>query len=319
MIMRDRIDPDSRAPLEELLKVFPGGFNAIASIVERRSTLESLLQTMVADLPPNENVVTEDREIPGPEDAPPMGVRIYHPKTASCILPGIFFIHGGGMIMGSVEGENLKATELCEAIQAVVVSVEYRLAPEYPHPAPVQDCYAALKWMAQNAEELAFDVDRLAVVGGSAGGGLTIATTMMARDMGFPRICFQMPLYPMIDDRNETPSSYEIMDVGIWDREGNIEAWEWYLGVNPADDYAAPARAENLAGLPPTFIDVGELDLFRDEDIQFAARLIQAVVLTELHVYPGAYHASEVFAPEAALSKSILARRTEALLRVLKS
>ena len=319
MIMRDRIDPDSRAPLEELLKVFPGGFNAIASIVERRSTLESLLQTMVADLPPNENVVTEDREIPGPEDAPPMGVRIYHPKTASCILPGIFFIHGGGMIMGSVEGENLKATELCEAIQAVVVSVEYRLAPEYPHPAPVQDCYAALKWMAQNAEELAFDVDRLAVVGGSAGGGLTIATTMMARDMGFPRICFQMPLYPMIDDRNETPSSYEIMGVGIWDREGNIEAWEWYLGGNPADDYAAPARAENLAGLPPTFIDVGELDLFRDEDIQFAARLIQAGVPTELHVYPGAYHASEVFAPEAALSKSILARRTEALLRVLKS
>ena len=191
----------------------------------------------------------------------------------------------------------------------MVVSVEYRLAPEHPHPAPVQDCYSALKWMAQNADELAFDLDRLAVVGGSAGGGLTIATTMMARDMGFPRICFQMPLYPMIDDRNETPSSYEIMDVGIWDREGNIEAWEWYLGGNPADDYAAPARAENLAGLPPTFIDVGELDLFRDEDIQFAARLIQAGVPTELHVYPGAYHASEVFAPEAALSKSILARR----------
>ena len=128
-----------------------------------------------------------------------------------------------------------------------------------------------------------------------------------------------MPLYPMIDDRNETPSSYEIMDVGIWDREGNVEAWQWYLGGHLADGYAAPARAENLAGLPPTFIDVGELDLFRDEDIQFAARLIQAGVPTELHVYPGAYHASQVFAPEAALSQSILARRTEALLRALKS
>ena len=263
---------------------------------------------IVADLPPNENVVIEDREIPGPEDAPPVGVRIYRPKAASGVLPGIFFIHGGGMIMGSVEGENLKAAELCEAIQAVVVSVEYRLAPEHPHPAPVQDCYAALKWMAQNADELAFDPNRLAVVGGSAGGGLTIATTMMARDKGFPRICFQMPLYPMIDDRNETPSSYEIMDLGIWDREGNVEAWQWYLGGKPVDDYAAPARAEKLAGLPPTFIDVGELDLFRDEDIQFAARLIQAGVPTELHVYPGAYHASEVFAPEAALSQSILSR-----------
>ena len=119
------------------------------------------------------------------------------------------------MIMGSVEGENLKATELCEAIQTVLVSVEYRLAPKHLHPAPMQDRYAALKWMAKNADDLAFDPNRLAVVGGSAGGGLTIATTMMARDKGFPRICFQMPLYPMIDDRHDTPSSYEIMDVGI--------------------------------------------------------------------------------------------------------
>jgi acetyl esterase/lipase len=319
MDIRDRIDTESRGPLDEMLAETPGGFNAIKDIRERRQKLEEQQQKWAKDQPPNENVVTEDREIPGPENAPPVGVRIYRPKAASGVLPGIFFIHGGGMIMGSVEGENLKATELCESIQAVVVSVEYRLAPEHPHPAPVQDCYAALKWMAQNADELAFDVDRLAVVGGSAGGGLTIATTMMARDKGFPRICFQMPLYPMIDDRNETPSSYEIMDVGIWDREGNVEAWQWYLGGKPADDYAAPARAENLAGLPPTFIDVGELDLFRDEDIQFAARLIQAGVPTELHVYPGAYHASEVFAPEAALSQSILARRTEALLRALKS
>ena len=319
MDIRDRIDTESRGPLDEMLAETPGGFNAIKDIRERRQKLEEQQQKWAKDQPPNENVVTEDREIPGPEDAPPVGVRVYRPKAASSVLPGIFFIHGGGMIMGSVEGENPKAAELCEAIQAVVVSVEYRLAPEHPHPAPVQDCYAALKWMAQNADELAFDMDRLAVVGGSAGGGLTIATTMMARDKGFPRICFQMPLYPMIDDRNETPSSYEIMDVGIWDREGNVEAWQWYLGGKPADDYAAPARAENLAGLPPTFIDVGELDLFRDEDIQFAARLIQAGVPTELHVYPGAYHASEVFAPEAALSQSILARRTEALLRALKS
>ena len=319
MNIRDRIDTESRGPLDEMLAETPGGFNAIKDIRERRQKLEEQQQKWAKDQPPNENVVTEDREIPGPEEAPPVGVRVYHPKAASGVLPGIFFIHGGGMIMGAVEGENLKATELCEAIQAVVVSVEYRLAPEHPHPAPVRDCYAALKWMAQNADELAFDVDRLAVVGGSAGGGLTIATTMMARDKGFPRICFQMPLYPMIDDRNETPSSYEIMDVGVWDREGNVEAWQWYLGGKSADNYAAPARAENLAGLPPTFIDVGELDLFRDEDIQFAARLIQAGVPTELHVYPGAYHASEVFAPESALSQSILARRTEALLRALKS
>ena len=159
MDIRDRIDTESRGPLDEMLAETPGGFNAIKDIRERRQKLEEQQQKWAKDQPPNENVVTEDREIPGPEDAPPVGVRVYRPKAASSVLPGIFFIHGGGMIMGSVEGENLKAAELCEAIQAVVVSVEYRLAPEHPHPTPVQDCYAALKWMAQNADELAFDVD----------------------------------------------------------------------------------------------------------------------------------------------------------------
>ena len=117
----------------------------------------------------------------------------------------------------------------------------------------------------------------------------------------------------MIDDRNETPSSKEITDVGIWDREANLEAWDWYLGGKPADEYAAPARVKNLSDLPPTFIDVGEIDLFRDEDIEFATRLLQAGVTTELHVYPGAYHASEAFAPDAELSKQIWAKRIEAL------
>ena len=221
--------------------------------------------------------------------------------------------------MGSIETENNKAAMLCETIQSIVVSVEYRLAPENPHPAPVQDCYKALVWMTKNATELGFDTDRLAIVGGSAGGGLAIATALMARDQEFPKLSFQMANYPMIDDRNETPSSKEITDVGIWDRKANIEAWDWYLGGKNADEYAAPARAIDLSGLPPTFIDVGELDLFRDEDIEFAKRLLQAGVTTELHVYPGAYHASESFAPEAELSKQIWTKRIEALKRALNT
>jgi len=195
--------------------------------------------------------------------------------------------------------------------------VEYRLAPENPYPAPVEDCYAGLLWMAAHAAELGFDPERLAVYGGSAGGGLTIATVMLARDRGGPAIKFQMPIYPMIDDRNETPSSHEITDIGLWDRAGNIEAWKWYLGDGKADQYAAPARAEDLAGLPPTFIDVGTVDLFRDEDIAFAQRLMQAGVPTELHVNPGAYHAAEVFAPQSPLAERIWARRYEALRRGL--
>jgi acetyl esterase/lipase len=302
MTIQNRIDRASRVSLEELLKALPGGFNAIADIKERRNTVDSLLRMMIAELPPIENVVMEDRNIPGPDGSPEVGVRIYKPVDVSASLPGMFFIHGGGMIMGSIEGENLKAAMLCETIQAVVVSVEYRLAPENPHPAPVQDCYEALVWMSK-----------------SAGGGLAIATALMARDQEFPKLCFQMANYPMIDDRNETPSSKEITDVGIWDREANLEAWDWYLGGKPADEYAAPARAKNLSDLPPTFIDVGEIDLFRDEDIEFATRLLQAGVTTELHVYPGAYHASEAFAPDAELSKQIWAKRIEALKRALKT
>lgn len=315
MSPRDLIDPEMRGPLDQLLEALPGGFNAIPDIVQRRATLAQLLTATKA--PPNPNVTFSDRAVPGPDGAPDITVRIYRPLSASGTLPGIYYIHGGGMILGNVEGEDWAASTICEQVNAVVVSVEYRLAPEHPHPAPVQDCYAGLTWMAGNAAELGIDSARLAIYGASAGGGLTIATAMMARDRGYPAVRFQMPIYPMIDDRNETPSSYEIADVGVWDRAGNIEAWQWYLGDGKADDYAAPARAENLAGLPPAFLDVGTVDLFRDEDIAFASRLMQAGVPTELHVSPGAYHAAETLAPEAALSRRIWERRLDALRRAL--
>jgi acetyl esterase/lipase len=315
MSRRDLIDPESRVPLEALLEALPGGFNAVPGIVERRATVAAVLATI--EVPPNPRVASQDRAVPGPAGAPEIGVRIYRPVAATGALPGIYFIHGGGMVLGDIEGEDAVATMLCDQVGAVVVSVEYRLAPEHPHPAPVEDCYAGLVWTAANAAELGIDPDRLGVYGGSAGGGLTIATSMLARDRGGPSLRFQMPIYPMIDDRNESGSSHEITDIGIWDRSANLEAWAWYLGGAEADRYAAPARAQDLSGLPPTFIDVGTVDMFRDEDIAFAARLMQAGVPTELQVNPGAYHASEVFAPDAALSGRIWARRVEALRRGL--
>jgi acetyl esterase/lipase len=315
MSRRDLIDPDVREPLDLLQQAIPGGFNTISDIVVRRAPVSQMLAGL--EVPPNPNVRSEDRMVPGPEGAPDIMVRIYRPVDATGTLPGIYFIHGGGMILGNVEGEDPVASAICENVDAVVVSVEYRLAPEDPHPAPVEDCYAGLVWMAAHAAELGFDPERLAVYGGSAGGGLTIATVMLARDRGGPPIKFQMPIYPMIDDRNETPSCHEITDIGLWDRAGNIEAWKWYLGDGKADQYAAPARAEDLSGLPPTFIDVGTVDLFRDEDIAFAQRLMQAGVPTELHVNPGAYHAAEVFAPQSPLAERIWARRYEALRRGL--
>ncbi len=315
MSNHDRIDPESLVPLKGLLDFLPGGFNAIPDIETRRATLYGMLEAMTKDLPPNENVTKEDRTLPGPGGD--LGIRIYRPVNATGTLPGLFFIHGGGMVLGNLDSDDGVPTMLCETLGAVIVSVDYRLAPEHPAPAAIDDCYAALQWMAANAGDLGYDPGRLAVYGGSAGGGLAIATALMVRDNGGPSISFLMPIYPMIDDTNTTPSSHEITDVGIWDRDGNIESWGWYLGGHPADMYSAPARAEDLSGLPPTFIDVGEMDMFRDEDITFANRLMQAGVPTEFHVYPGAYHASEIFAPEAALSARIWATRIAALQRAL--
>ena len=320
MSRRDLIDPESREPLDALLAVMPGGFNAIPDIVARRATVEQVLASI--EVPPNPRVTSEDRTVPGPDGAPDIMVRIYrptgdHPVAGAATLPGIYFIHGGGMVLGDVAGEDAAATMLCDEVGAVVVSVEYRLAPEHPHPAPAEDCYAGLQWMAAHTDEIGVDPARLALYGGSAGGGLVLAVALMARDRGGPAISFMMPIYPMIDDRNETPSSHEITDIGIWDRSGNLEAWAWYLGGQEADGYAAPARVVDVSGLPPAFIDVGTVDMFRDEDIAFAQRLMQAGVPTELHVNPGSYHASEVFAPEAALSKRIWAMRIDALRRAL--
>jgi len=315
MSRRHLIDPEVSPPLEGLLEAMPGGFNAIPDIVQRRATVSVILAGM--EVPENLNVVKEDRAVPGPEGEPDVSVRVYKPVNASTGLPGIYFIHGGGMILGTVDGEDVVAAMICEQVGAVVVSVEYRLAPEHPHPAPVEDCYAGLVWMAKNAAELGFDPDRLGIYGASAGGGLTIATALLARDRGGPACKFMMPIYPMLDDTNTSGSSHEITDIGIWDRAGNLEAWAWYLGGKPADQYAAPARAEDLSGLPPAYIDVGTVDLFRDEDLDFAKRLMQAGVPTELHVHPGSYHAAETFATEAALSRRIWALRLDALKRGL--
>jgi acetyl esterase/lipase len=315
MSRRDLIDPESRVPLDGLLEVMPGGFNAIPDIVQRRAAVTGMLAAL--ELPPNPHVTTEDRTVPGPQGAPDITLRIYRPVAASGTLPCVYYVHGGGMVLGNVEGEDASASRICEQVGAVVVSVEYRLAPEHPHPAPLEDCYAGLVWTAKNAGELDVDLDRLALYGASAGGGLVIATAMLARDRGFPALRFQMPIYPMLDDRNETASSQEITDIGIWDRAGNIEAWGWYLGGAEADQYAAPARADDLSGLPPTFIDVGTVDLFRDEDVAFAQRLMQAGVPTEFHTSVGSYHASETFAPDAPLSQRIWALRIDALRRAL--
>ncbi len=233
----------------------------------------------------------------------------------------MLWIHGGGYVVGSVEQDDLVAQHVCEAVHCIVVSVDYRLAPEHPFPAPLEDCYAALKWMASNALDLGIDPARIAITGPSAGGGLTAGLALLARDRGEVSVAFQAPIYPMIDDRNDTSSSHASAASRIWSRKYNENGWRAYVGENAGGEdvspYAAPTRATDLSGLPPTYIAVGTLDVFLDEDIEYARRLIEAGVPTELHVYPGLFHGSDIFVPTVASSVRFIADRDAALKRAL--
>jgi acetyl esterase/lipase len=206
-------------------------------------------------------------------------------------------------------------------IGAVVVSVEYRLAPEHPDPAPVEDCYAGLVWTAKNAAELDIDPERILIAGASAGGGLAAGTALLARDRGFPELTHQILLCPMLDDRMITPSSRMLVDTGIWDAEDNAFGWTALLGdrrggpdVSP---YAAPARATDLSRLPRTFLDVGSAETFRDETIDYAQRLCQAGVSVDFHLWGGGFHGFDMMAPHAAISRAAVAASDEFLRRAL--
>lgn len=236
-------------------------------------------------------------------------------------FPALYWLHGGGMIAGSLQADQPYCTQLAAATGCVVIAANYRLAPEHPHPTPSEDAYAGLEWTVDHSGELGIDPHRLAVGGSSAGGGLAAAVALMARDRNGPTITFQYLMYPMLDDRQTSGSSIEFSGIPTWSRERNSFAWRCLLGdeagsptVSP---YAAPGRVTDHADLPPALVQVGELDLFRDEDISYASCLMQAGVPVELHVYPGAYHGFELVAPDAAISRRALRDRNEALIRAL--
>lgn len=307
--MDQRVDPELRG----VLSMMPQENFTREGLKDIRA-----MGSMGMPAPVNNNVTVNERYIPGPEGAPDVRVLIYMPKEKTPNCPGILYIHGGGYILGTPEMLDPGCRTLSADIGCVVVSVDYRLAPEHPYPAPLEDCYAALQWFNQHAPELGVDPANIAVVGASAGGGLTAGLCLLARDRGGPAIAFQAPLCPMLDDRNITPSSYEITDPRTWSREKNFFGWQSYLGPlygsTDVPYYAAAARAQDLKGLPPLYTYVGELDLFRDETIDYVARLMQAGVRAELHVYPGCFHAFEMFTSICGISR----RAEEEYMTVLK-
>jgi len=312
MSLWDRIDAESKPALDILWEALPGGLNGIPDIVARRAAYEAFRAAAPKGEFPNLNV--SDHSYAGPEGD--LSLRLYQPKNATAPAPGLIYIHGGGMIMGNLESQDEVLKITASELGIPIASIDYRKAPEHPYPAAPEDCYAGVCWVFDNAAALGMNADNIGLMGASAGGGLALAAALMLRDRQGPKLKYLLPIYPMIDDRHDTASSKTVLDIGVWDREGSIEAWGWYLGDSAPDAYAAPARAEDLSGLPPTYIDVGDLDLFRDEDILFAQRLSAAGVPVEFHLWTGAYHASEGFAPHAKLSKAIWATRYAAIRRL---
>lgn len=286
-----------------------------------RVATDEMLKMMLSGLPDSPHVLKEDRTVPGPADSPQVRVRIYRPAASTGTLPGFFWIHGGGYVLGTLEQDDVSMQHIVEEVGCVAVSVEYRLAPEHPFPAPVEDCYAALKWMYNHAAELGVDASRIAVSGGSAGGGLAAGLVLLARDRGEVPVAFQQLIYPMIDNLNSSQSSEEFASAPIWSRRDNQGGWEAYLGANSkssnASPYTAASRATDLTNLPPTYIAVGSLEVFLDEDVEYALRLAHVGVPVELHVYPCAFHGFDGLAPTSSLSQRFTVDRDQALKRAL--
>lgn len=235
--------------------------------------------------------------------------------------PGIYHTHGGGMVSGDRFSGLVQVLPWVVEHDAVLVTVDYRLAPEHPDPYPVEDAYAGLLWTGAHAREIGMDPERLLIAGQSAGGGIAAGVTLLARDRQGPALLGQVLIYPMLDDRDRTVSAAQYEGVGLWDRASNVMGWTALLGERRGTDdvsvYAAPARATDLSGLPPAYIDCGSAEVFRDEDVAYAGALWAAGVQAELHVWPGGFHGFDLTAPHTALAHAMTAARNAWVARTL--
>ena len=287
-----------------------------------RATIREAKGVAPVDLTVGGAVLVEERTAPGPDGEPDITLLILRPAGDNDPLPGIYHVHGGGMVLGAKEDDVETFLPHVAAGRAVLVSVAYRLAPEHPDPAPVEDTYAGLVWTADHAAELGIDPDRLILTGISAGGGIAAGTALLARDRGGPALTHQILLCPMLDDRFATPSSRMLDGEGSWDRNDNAFGWTCLLGDRRGTDavshYAAPARCEDLTGLPRTYLDVGSTETFRDEVLDYARRLSEAGVTVDLHLWGGGFHAFDVVAPDAAVSRAAIATRNDFIERAFR-
>ncbi|EAW14154.1 alpha/beta hydrolase [Aspergillus clavatus NRRL 1] len=311
-------DPEYHKATAEFFAASSGPQPAVHDVAARRKNITAAYEAMFEKLPLVTDVEHSVYEVKS-YDGHTIKVHRFSKKssTPATAGPAILHAHGGGTIQGDVALFVKPLSIQVHQTGVQVFSVDYRLAPENTHPTPVEDCYAGLTWLYEHADEFAVDRSRIATMGESAGGLLAAGITLMARDRGLnPRIAKQILIYPMLDDRNTTPNP-ALEPFALWNCTDNITAWTALLGdaigKDHASQYAAPARAVSVQGLPTTYIDVGELDIFRDEDIAYAARIAAANISVELHVYPGLPHAFEVYAPDIDATRRATADRLRAI------
>jgi acetyl esterase len=312
------IDPSKfETEVEREWRRFPPPTDAdIADLAEAREAgREHAARLASRPTPPRTGVTVESATIPSLIDDHAIAVRVYRPDETSG--RGLVYIHGGAFVLGDLDHEDESCYALARAAQCVIVAVDYRLAPEARYPMPLEDCYSALRWLVDNAGQLAVDTRRVGVCGCSAGGALAAGLALLARDRGGPSLGLQMLLHPVLDASMSSESMRpEIND----DHEAQGLMWEYYLGGPRAEApvYASPASCEDLVGLPPAYIAVAEFDALRDEGIRYAQRLTSAGVSTELHLWPGAPHAFEFFVPDAGVARRSIAEQAGAITRFLE-
>jgi len=291
-------DPEI-APVVPLLPTLDG-----SDPVAARASLSQMIAQLPA--PDTTGVQFEDRRIPGAPGDPEVAIRVYRPEERSAPA-AVYSVHGGGFISGDLDTEHALNIRLARELGVVVVAVDYRLAPETRFPGPLEDVYAGLVWTAEHADELGIDPGRIAIHGASAGGGLCAALALLARDRQGPHIAFQFLSVPELDDRLATVSMTAFTDTPLWNRPNAVASWDHYLGAGRAGTgdvsmYAAPARATDLAGLPPAYVSVMHFDPLRDEGIAYALGMLTAGVTVELHLFPGTFHGSALI-QNAAISQ----------------
>lgn len=309
------VDPE----LLPILQVVPDMGVSPEKLPGARATIAAMTQLGLEQADPR--VKVSEWLAPGYNGGPDVRVVLYKPDDLAENAPVVLQIHGGGFLFGTAELGDPRNRAMARAVGCAVASVDYRLAPETVFPGGLDDCYAALVWLHGHASALGLDPARIAIRGDSAGGGLAAGLAIMARDLGGPAICFQLLVYPMLDDRTVDAADNPHTGEFIWDRASNRFAWESWLGMPPGTEgvspLAAPARTAELAGLPPTCITTAALDLFAAENLDYAARLVRAGVPTEVYLAPGAFHGFDAMAPDSAVAKRFTACGDEALKRAL--